>query len=157
MGVLFVKPDRVRDVIGPGGKVIRAIQDATGAKIDIEDSGRVVFFTPDGDALERCKSMIEDLTQDAEIGKVYLGKVKKLMDFGAFVEIFPGTDGLLHISELADRRVARVEDICVEGDEVLVKCIDVDPSGKIRLSRRAALDEGQRRAEKQGAREGRGA
>jgi polyribonucleotide nucleotidyltransferase len=154
VGILWIKPDRIRDIIGPGGKVIRAIQEATGAKIDIEDTGRVMVFSPDVDALERCKSMIEDLTQEAEIGKLYLGKVKKVTDFGAFVEIFPGTDGLLHISELADRRVGRVEDICVEGDEVLVKCIDVDPSGKIRLSRRAALDEGERLAEKKQAPKG---
>ena len=85
--------------------------------------------------------MVEEITQEAEIGKLYVGKVKRVTDFGAFVEIFPGTDGLLHISELADRRVGKVEDICVEGDEVMVKCIDVDPSGKIRLSRRAALEE----------------
>jgi polyribonucleotide nucleotidyltransferase len=143
VGVLWIKPDRIRDIIGPGGKVIRAIQEATGAKIDIEDNGRVMVFTPDLEALDRCKSMIEDLTQEAEVGKLYLGKVKKVTDFGAFVEIFPGTDGLLHISEMADRRIAKVEDICVEGDEVLVKCIDVDPSGKIRLSRRAALEESQ--------------
>ena len=144
VGVVWIKPDRIRDLIGPGGKVIRAIQEATGAKIDIEDSGKVMVFSPDLDALDRCIAMIEDLTQEAEIGRIYLGKVKKVTDFGAFVEIFPGTDGLLHISELADRRVARVEDICVEGDEVLVKCIDIDPSGKIRLSRRAALEEGER-------------
>jgi polyribonucleotide nucleotidyltransferase len=144
--ILWIKPDRIRDVIGPGGRVIRAIQESTGAKIDVDDSGRVTIFTPDLDALERCRTMIEDLTQEAEVGKIYLGKVKKVTDFGAFVEIFPGTDGLLHISELADRRVARVEDICVEGDEVLVKCIDVDPSGKIRLSRRAAIEQGQRAA-----------
>jgi polyribonucleotide nucleotidyltransferase len=100
-----------------------------------------LVFARDLDSLDRCKAMIEELTQEAEIGRNYLGKVKRVTDFGAFVEIFPGTDGLLHISELADRRVGRVEDICVEGDEVLVKCIDVDPSGKIRLSRRAALAE----------------
>ncbi|MCZ6570613.1 MAG: S1 RNA-binding domain-containing protein, partial [Deltaproteobacteria bacterium] len=90
----------------------------------------------------RCQGMIEEITQEAEVGKLYMGKVKKVTDFGAFVEIFPGTEGLLHISELADRRVGKVEDICVEGDEVMVKCLDVDPSGKIRLSRRAALAEG---------------
>jgi polyribonucleotide nucleotidyltransferase len=83
--------------------------------------------------------MVEEITQEAELEKIYVGKVKRVTDFGAFVEIFPGTDGLLHISELADRRVGKVEDICVEGDEVLVKCIDIDPSGKVRLSRRAAL------------------
>ena len=134
-----IKPDRIRDLIGPGGKVIRAIQASTGAKIDVDDSGRVLILSPDHDRLERCRAMIEELTQDAEIDRVYRGKVKKVTDFGAFVEIFPGTDGLLHISELADRRVDKVEDICVEGDDVLVKCIDIDPSGKIRLSRRAAL------------------
>ena len=85
--------------------------------------------------------MVEEVTQEAEIGRTYVGKVKKVTDFGAFVEIFPGTDGLLHISEMAERRVGKVEDICVEGDEVVVKCLDVDPSGKIRLSRRAALAE----------------
>ena len=113
-----------------------------GANIDIEDSGRVTIFAPDKEALDRCESMVQEITQEAEVGKLYMGKVKKVTDFGAFVEIFPGTDGLLHISELADRRVGRVEEICVEGDEVMVKCLDVDPSGKIRLSRRAALAEG---------------
>ena len=139
VSVMWIKPDRIRDIIGPGGRVIRAIQDATGAKIDIEDSGRLTIFSPDGDALERCRGMVEEITQEPEVDKLYLGKVKKVTDFGAFVEIFPGTEGLLHISELAEGRVAKVEDICVEGDEVMVKCIDVDPSGKIRLSRRAAL------------------
>ena len=85
--------------------------------------------------------MVEEITQEAEVGKLYFGKVKRVTDFGAFVEVFPGTDGLLHISEMADHRVDRVEDICVEGDEVMVKCLEVDPSGKIRLSRRAALEE----------------
>ncbi len=142
VSVFWIKPDRIRDVIGPGGKVIRSIQEVTGAKIDIEDSGRVIIFGNDRDSLERCEAMVKEITQEAEVGKLYLGKVKKVTDFGAFVEIFPGTDGLLHISELADGRVAKVEDICVEGDEVMVKCLDVDPSGKIRLSRRAALEEG---------------
>jgi polyribonucleotide nucleotidyltransferase len=134
-----IKPDRIRDLIGPGGKVIRAIQEATGAAIDINDSGEVAIFTPNAASLERAKAMVEEITQEAELEKIYVGKVKRVTDFGAFVEIFPGTDGLLHISELADRRVGKVEDICVEGDEVLVKCIDIDPSGKVRLSRRAAL------------------
>jgi len=137
--ILWIKPDRIRDLIGPGGKVIRAIQESSQAKIDVEDSGRVLIFAPNGAALERCRAMVEETTQEAEVGRHYVGKVKRVTDFGAFVEIFPGTDGLLHISELCDRRVEKVEDICVEGDEVMVKCIDVDPSGKIRLSRRAAL------------------
>jgi len=140
--VLWIKPDRIRDLIGPGGKVIRAIQESSSAKIDVEDSGRVVIFAPNGAALDRCRAMVEETTQEAEVGRHYVGKVKRVTDFGAFVEIFPGTDGLLHISELCDRRVDKVEDICVEGDEVMVKCIDVDPSGKIRLSRRAALADG---------------
>jgi polyribonucleotide nucleotidyltransferase len=147
VSILWVKPDRIRDIIGPGGRVIRAIQEATGAKLDIDDSGRLVIFSPDDDARQRCQGMIEEITQEAEVGKLYMGKVKKVTDFGAFVEIFPGTEGLLHISELADRRVGKVEDICVEGDEVMVKCLDVDPSGKIRLSRRAALAEGAQAAD----------
>jgi polyribonucleotide nucleotidyltransferase len=140
--VLWIKPDRIRDLIGPGGKVIRAIQESCSSKIDVEDSGRVVIFAPNVTALERCRAMVEETTQEAEIGRLYVGRVKRVTDFGAFVEIFPGTDGLLHISELCERRVERVEDICEEGDEVMVKCIDVDPSGKIRLSRRAALSDG---------------
>jgi polyribonucleotide nucleotidyltransferase len=119
--------------------VIRAIQETTGAKIDIEDTGTVTIFSPDGDALERAEAMVQDLTQEAELDCVYLGKVKRITDFGAFVEIFPGTDGLIHISHLAEGRVEKVTDVVVEGDEVLAKCIDIDPSGRIRLSRKEAL------------------
>ncbi|HME73031.1 MAG TPA: polyribonucleotide nucleotidyltransferase [Myxococcota bacterium] len=137
--VIWIKPDRIRDVIGPGGRVIRAIQETTGAKIDIEDSGRVTIFSPDRDALERCRGMVQELTQEAEIGRVYLAKVKRITDFGAFAEIFPGTDGLIHISHLAEARVERVTDVVQEGDEVLAKCIDIDPTGRIRLSRKEAL------------------
>jgi polyribonucleotide nucleotidyltransferase len=136
---IWIKPDRIRDVIGPGGKVIRAIQDTTGAKIDIEDTGEVTIFSPDTASLERARAMVEELTQEAEIGRFYLGKVKRVTDFGAFVEIFPGTDGLVHISHLAEGRVERVTDVASEGDELLVKCIDIDPSGRIRLSRKEAL------------------
>jgi polyribonucleotide nucleotidyltransferase len=137
--VIWVKPDRIRDIIGPGGKVIRAIQETTGAKIDVEDSGRVSVFGPDVEAVNRAQAMVEELTQEAEIGRLYLSKVKRITDFGAFAEIFPGTDGLIHISHLADGRVERVTDVLEEGDEVLVKCIDIDPSGRIRLSRKEAL------------------
>ncbi len=140
--VLWIKPDKIRDLIGPGGKVIRAIQESSSSKLDVEDSGRVMIFSPDREALERARRMVEEITQEPEPGRIYVGKVKSVKDFGAFVEIFPGTEGLLHISEMADRRVEKVEDICVEGDEVLVKVLDVEPSGKIRLSRRAALAEG---------------
>jgi len=136
---LMIKPDRIRDVIGPGGRVIRGIQDTTGAKIDVEDDGQVTIFAPNAEALERARAMVDELTQEAELDKVYVGKVKRITDFGAFVEIFPGTDGLIHISHLAEGRVDKVTDVVQEGDEVLAKCIDIDPSGRIRLSRREAL------------------
>jgi polyribonucleotide nucleotidyltransferase len=136
---LRIKPDRIRDIIGPGGRVIRAIQDTTGAKIDVEDDGQVTIFAPNAGALERARAMVDELTQEAELDKIYVGKVKRITDFGAFVEIFPGTDGLIHISHLAEGRVERVTDVVQEGDEVLAKCIDIDPSGRIRLSRKEAL------------------
>ncbi|MCP4037918.1 MAG: polyribonucleotide nucleotidyltransferase [bacterium] len=139
--VLFVKPDRIRDIIGPGGKVIRAIQETTGAKIDVEDSGRCSVFGPDAESVKVALSMVEELTQEAEIGRIYLAKVKRIADFGAFAEIFPGTDGLIHISHLAAGRVDKVTDLLSEGDEVLAKCIDIDPAGRIRLSRKEALAE----------------
>jgi polyribonucleotide nucleotidyltransferase len=145
--VVQIKPDRIRDVIGPGGKVIRAIQETTSTKIDIDDTGRVTIFSPDGDALEQAEAMVNELTQEAELDRVYLGKVKRITDFGAFVEIFPGTDGLVHISHLAEGRVDRVEDVVAEGDEVLAKCIDIDPSGRIRLSRKEALADAAAQAE----------
>ena len=137
--VMWVKPDRIRDIIGPGGKVIRAIQETTEAKIDVEDSGRVSIFGPNGDAVALALQMVGELTQEAEIGRVYLAKVKRIADFGAFAEIFPGTDGLIHISHLAEGRVEKVTDVLSEGDEVLAKCIDIDPAGRIRLSRKEAL------------------
>ncbi|MGB0620150.1 MAG: polyribonucleotide nucleotidyltransferase [Myxococcota bacterium] len=139
METLQVKPDRIRDIIGPGGKVIRAIQETTGAKIDVDDSGSVSVFGPDGASVQQAMSMVEELTQEAEIGRIYLAKVKRIADFGAFAEIFPGTDGLIHISHLAEGRVDKVTDVLEEGDEVLAKCIDIDPSGRIRLSRKEAL------------------
>jgi polyribonucleotide nucleotidyltransferase len=139
VSTITVKPDRIRDIIGPGGKVIRAIQETTGTKVDIDDNGVVTIFSPDADALEQARSMVEELTQEAELDRVYLGKVKRITDFGAFVEIFPGTDGLIHISHLAEGRVEKVTDVLTEGDEVLAKCIDIDPTGRIRLSRKEAL------------------
>ncbi len=137
--MLLIQPDRIRDIIGPGGKVIRAIQETTNTKIDVDDSGTVTIFSPDGDALEAAEAMVTELTQEAELNRVYIGKVKRITDFGAFVEIFPGTDGLIHISHLAEGHVDRVEDVVAEGDEVLAKCIDIDPTGRIRLSRKEAL------------------
>jgi polyribonucleotide nucleotidyltransferase len=136
-----IKPDKIRDIIGPGGKTIKAMAEKTGAKIDVVDSGLVTIASPDEAACDAAIKLIRELTQEAQVGKLYLGVVKKVVDFGAFVEIFTGTDGLVHISELAPNRVNKVTDILDEGDEVLVKCIDVDKSGKIRLSRKAALGE----------------
>ncbi len=136
---ITISQDRIRDIIGPGGKTIKGMQEATGATINVDDSGTVTVSAIDLDATDAAIKMIRELTQEAEIGKLYLGIVKKVVDFGAFVEIFTGTDGLVHISELAPGRVNKVTDVLDEGDEVLVKCIEVDKSGKIRLSRRAAL------------------
>lgn len=137
---ITVHQDKIRDVIGPGGKNIRAIVEKTGAKIDIEDSGEIKIASADESAADMAVAMIRDLTQEAEVGKIYLGKVQKIMDFGAFVEIFPGTDGLVHISQLAHERVRNVRDVLKEGDEVLVKVLEIDRQGKIRLSRKDALD-----------------
>jgi len=136
---IHVKPDQVRTVIGSGGKNVRGIIEATGCAIDIEDDGRINIASADGDACKQAIKMIRDLTQEAEKGKLYMGTVKKIMEFGAFVEIFPGTDGLVHISELDKERVRNVTDILKEGDQVLVKCLDIDRQGKIKLSRKEAL------------------
>ncbi len=138
---LHIKPDKIRDVIGPGGKVIRGIVEETGCKIDIEDDGTVRIASADSVAMEKAINAIQGITAEPEIGKIYKGRVRKVVDFGAFVEIFPGTDGLVHISQLSDKRVRRVEDVLNEGDEVMVKVLDVDRSGKIRLSVREAQQE----------------
>jgi polyribonucleotide nucleotidyltransferase len=138
---LKIKVDRIRDVIGPGGKVIRKITEETGVKIDVEDDGTIYVASADAAAMEKAIDWIQRLTAEAEVGKIYKGVVKKIMDFGAFVEILPGTDGLVHISQLAPTRVERVRDVVKEGDEVMVKVLEVDRSGKIRLSRKEALVE----------------
>ncbi|HMB16933.1 MAG TPA: polyribonucleotide nucleotidyltransferase [Pelovirga sp.] len=134
-----VKQDQVRTVIGSGGKNIRGIIEVTGCSIDIQDDGTINIASADGAASKLAIKMIRDLTQEAEVDKLYTGTVKKIMEFGAFVEIFPGTDGLIHVSELANERVRNVTDVIKEGDQVLVKCIGVDRQGKIKLSRKAAL------------------
>ena len=136
---IYVKQEKIKDVIGPGGKNIKGIIEKTGVKIDIDDSGKVNIASSDDEAAQKAIAMVKELTQEAEVGKIYLGKVRKIMDFGAFVEIFPGTDGLIHISQLAEERVKDVKDILREGDEVLVKVMEVDKQGKIRLSRKEAL------------------
>jgi polyribonucleotide nucleotidyltransferase len=135
-----IKPDKVRDIIGPGGKTIRAIQEQTGAQIDIADNGVVSIASSDSKSLEQAQALISGLTMEPEVGQFYNGIVKKIVEIGAFVEIIPGTDGLLHISEVAKERIRAVEDVLSEGDSVIVKCIKVDRDGKIRLSRREALD-----------------
>jgi polyribonucleotide nucleotidyltransferase len=137
---LKIHPDKIRDIIGPGGKTIRGIVDQTGCSIDVEDDGTVNVASPDGEALGRAIEIIEGLTTMPELGKIYVGRVVKIADFGAFCQILPGTDGLLHISEIADFRINRVDDILTEGDEVTVKVIGIDgQSGKIKLSRREAM------------------
>jgi len=136
-----VRPDRVRDVIGSGGKNIRQIVNETGVKIDVEDDGTITIASSDAEAAARAVCMVKWLTEEAEIGKVYRGTVKRVVDFGAFVEILPGTEGLVHISQLAKERVNKVTDILKEGDEVNVKVLEIDKQGKIRLSRKEALGE----------------
>jgi polyribonucleotide nucleotidyltransferase len=135
-----IKPDRIRDIIGPGGKVIRGIQDACEVRITVDDSGKVDIAASSRENTDKAIQMVREITQEAEVGALYVGIVKRIVDFGAFVEIFPGTDGLVHISHLAHQRVEKVTDVLMEGDEVLVRVIDVDRSGKIRLSRKEALD-----------------
>ncbi|MBX7099203.1 MAG: polyribonucleotide nucleotidyltransferase [Myxococcaceae bacterium] len=134
-----IRQEFIKNVIGPGGKVIKDIIARTGCAINIEDSGKVDIASADGEAVKQAISMIQALTREAEVGKIYLGTVRKVAEFGAFVEIFPGTDGLIHISELADKRVKAVTDVVKEGDEVMVKVISIDRAGKIRLSRKEAL------------------
>lgn len=137
---LRVNQDKIRDIIGPGGKVIRGIIDQTGVKIDVSDDGKVNIASPDEPAAQKAIQLIKDLTAEAEMGKIYLGKVVRLVDFGAFVEIFPGKDGLLHISEVAEHRIRDVKDELKEGDQLLVKVIGIDGQ-KVKLSRKAVLRE----------------
>jgi polyribonucleotide nucleotidyltransferase len=140
-----INPDKIRDVIGPGGKVIRALVEETGCKIDVEDDGTVSIATSDSAAAEAAVARIRGLTAEAEIGATYVGTVSRIVDFGAFVEIFPGTDGLLHISEIADRRIRDVRDELKEGQQIMVKCIGKD-GNKIKLSRKAILKDEQHEA-----------
>lgn len=136
-----IKQDKIRDVIGTGGKVIRGIIEQTGVKIDISDSGLINIAATDESSAMKAMEIINGIVEEAEVGKIYLGKVKRIVDFGAFVEILPGTEGLLHISQIAERRIAKVTDELKEGDEILVKVIEIDRQGKIRLSRKEAMRE----------------
>jgi polyribonucleotide nucleotidyltransferase len=137
---LKIPTDKIRDVIGPGGKVIRSIIEQTGVKIDVEDDGTVHVASADEPSAKKALQIISDLTASAEVGKTYLGTVVRLVDFGAFVEIFPGTDGLLHISEIAENRIRDVRDELKEGDQILVKVLALE-GNKIKLSRKAVLRE----------------
>jgi polyribonucleotide nucleotidyltransferase len=136
-----IKPEKVRLLIGPGGRTIKEIINASDSRIEVDDDGKVIIASSDSEGAKVAVEMINNIVQDAEVGKLYMGKVRKIMDFGAFVEILPGTDGLIHISQLDRDRVNKVSDILEEGDEVLVKVLDVDRNGRIALSRKAALEE----------------
>jgi polyribonucleotide nucleotidyltransferase len=137
---LKIPTDKIRELIGPGGKMIRSIVEQTGCKIDVEDDGSVKIYSSDGAAADRAIQMVTDICAVAEPGKTYLGKVVRIVDFGAFVEIFPGTDGLLHISEISESRIKQVRDELNEGDQILVKVLALE-GNKIKLSRRAVLKE----------------
>jgi polyribonucleotide nucleotidyltransferase len=139
MEVVHITPEKIREVIGPGGKNIKAICEATQADIDIDDSGKISIFAPDSTALAKAREMVLYYDQKAELGRDYDGIVKKIMDFGAFIEILPGLEGLCHISQLARDRVNVVQDVCQEGDAIRVRVIDIEPSGRIKLSRKAII------------------
>ena len=134
-----INPDKIRDVIGPGGRIIRDIIARSGAKVEVTDDGMVQVAGVGKHSVETAVKIIEDLTREAQINMVYKGLVRRVMDFGAFVELFPGTEGLVHISELSDKRIEKVNDVLQEGDEVNVAVLSIDREGKIRLSRRKAM------------------
>jgi polyribonucleotide nucleotidyltransferase len=138
---ILINPDKIRDIIGPGGKMIRRITDETGAQIDVEDDGRVFIAAVDQEAGQKAIDWIKSLTDEVEVGKIYQGKVVRIMPFGAFVEVLPNQDGLVHISKLTDHRVERVEEVCNIGDEIVVKAVEIDSQGRLNLSRQAAIEE----------------
>jgi polyribonucleotide nucleotidyltransferase len=144
-----IRPEKIREIIGPGGKVIRGIQEKTGAKIDVEDDGKVTIFSSSNDAAQAALGMIQDICREVELDRIYVGKVKSIKEFGAFVEVIPGTEGLLHISQIAENRIRTVGDVLTEGDIVAVKVIEIDGNGKMRLSRKAALRDQPALAEKE--------
>src|SRR5256714_13094240 len=136
-----IDPEKIGKIIGPGGKNIKRIQEETGAQIDIEDDGTVYISSVDGSSAEKCRDIIEAMTAEVKVGKIYNGRVVSIKDFGAFIEIAPETDGLCHVSELSDRYVDQVMDYVNIGDEVKVKVILIDDQGRIKLSRKAAMKE----------------
>jgi len=143
-----IHPDKIRDLIGPGGKVIRSIVEQTGCKIDVSDDGTVLVASSDGTAMRAALDIIQGITASPEVGRIYNGTVRRIAEFGAFVEILPGTDGLLHVSQIDEKRVENVRDYLKEGDKIPVKVLEVDRQGKIRLSLREARRE---QAEKENA------
>lgn len=149
---IHIKPEKIKDVIGPGGRTIKSIVDETGAKIEVENDGSVLIVSPNKGKIEKAVEIIRKLTEEATVGEIYTGTVKKIMDFGAFVEIFPGTNGLVHISQLAPGHTNKVSDVVKEGDQIPVKVIDIDHNGKIRLSRKAALGYTQEKEGREGQR-----
>ncbi|HMN83961.1 MAG TPA: S1 RNA-binding domain-containing protein, partial [Burkholderiaceae bacterium] len=138
MYTMKINPERIRDVIGKGGATIRAITEQTGTQIDIQDDGNITIAAVDGNAAKRAQKMIEDLTAEVEIGRIYDGTVLKILDFGAIVQVLPGRDGLLHVSQIANERVNLVSDYVKEGQSVRVKVIEADDKGRLRLSMKAA-------------------
>jgi polyribonucleotide nucleotidyltransferase len=140
---LKIRPEKIREVIGPGGKVIKSIVEQTGVKIDIEDSGIVKIVSHDENSANKAIEIIKGITKEIEVGAVYLGTVKRVVDFGAIVEILPGVDGLVHVSQLSDTYIKKVSDVVKEGDQITVKVIEVEQNGRIRLSRKAVLKEGE--------------
>ena len=134
-----VNPEKIKDIIGPGGKVIKKIVEDTGAQIDINDDGTVYIAAADSASADAAIKTIQDITAEPEVGKVYTGKVTRIMNFGAFVEFMPGREGLVHISQLAKERVEKVEDVVSVGDEIVVKLVEIDSKGRLNLSRKACL------------------
>src|SRR5699024_3893984 len=143
-----INPDKIRDVIGPSGKQINEIIDETGVKIDIEQDGTVYIGSTDTDMIAQAKATIEDIVREVEVGEIYLGKVKRIEKFGAFVELFKGKDGLVHISQLQEERTNKVEDVVAIGDEIIVKVKEIDKQGRVNLSRKAALNDETKEQEK---------
>ncbi len=139
--IIEINPEKIREVIGPGGKIVNKIQNETGAKLDIGHDGVIAITADTQESANAAKEMVEYLTADVEVGKIYKGRVTRIKDFGAFVEVLPGKEGLVHISQLADRRINKVSDVVKEGEEILVKCMEIDQEGRINLSRKAVLKE----------------
>lgn len=142
--MIKINPEKIGMVIGPGGKNIKKIQEETGAKIEIEDDGSVIISSRLADSVDRAKIWIERMTEEVQIGKIYAGKVLSIKEYGAFVEIFPGHDGLVHISELSDTRVGKVEEVVQVGQEIMIKVIGIDDQKRVKLSRRAALKDNEK-------------